>query len=92
MPGACVQHASVLYFPVMCNPYKAVTLPDIGVPHNALLQVLLPCEERDFFIDNLLFQIHLIIETIWWTGLAPWDIEFRSPGGFTSSFQLRAKM
>ena len=29
--------------------------------------------EREFFIDNLLVRIHFIIETIWWTGLAPWD-------------------
>ena len=33
--------------------------------------------EREFFIDNVLVQIHFIIEMIWWTGLAPW--EFESP-------------
>ena len=27
--------------------------------------------ERDFFFDNLLGQIHIVIEMIWWTGLAP---------------------
>ena len=26
----------------------------------------------EFFIDNLLVNI----ETIWWTGLAPWEFEF----------------
>ena len=36
--------------------------------------------EREFFIDNLLVRIHLIIEMIWWTGLAPWEFEFPFPG------------
>jgi len=27
-------------------------------------------------VDNLLVRIHLIIEMIWWTGLAPWEFEF----------------
>ena len=30
--------------------------------------------EREFFIDNLLAQTHLIIVMISWTGLAPWDL------------------
>ena len=30
-------------------------------------------QERDFFIDNLLVRIHLIVEMIKWTGLAPWE-------------------
>ena len=25
------------------------------------------------FIDNLLVRVHLIIEMIWWTRLAPWE-------------------
>ena len=29
--------------------------------------------EREFFIDNLLVQIHFIIVMIRWTGLAPWE-------------------
>ena len=32
--------------------------------------------EREFFIDNLLVRIHVIIEVTWWTGLAPWEFEF----------------
>ena len=32
--------------------------------------------EREFFIDNLLVQIHFIIVMIRWTGLAPWEFEF----------------
>ena len=36
--------------------------------------------EKEFFIDNLLVRIHFIIEMIWWTGLAPWRLEFRFPG------------
>jgi len=43
--------------------------------------------EREFFIDNLLVRIHLIIEMIWWTGLATWEFEFPFPGSLTSTFQ-----
>jgi len=32
------------------------------------------CREREFFIDNLLVRIHFIIVMIWWTGLAPWEL------------------
>jgi len=42
--------------------------------------------EGEFFIDNLLVRIHFIIEMIWWTGLAPWEFEFRFPGSVTSTF------
>jgi len=31
------------------------------------------CREREFFIDNLLVRIQLIIVMIRWTGLAPWE-------------------
>jgi hypothetical protein len=41
--------------------------------------------EREFFIDNLLFQIHLIIVIIGWTGLAPWEFELLFPGSLTST-------
>ena len=33
--------------------------------------------KREFFIDNLLVQIHFIIVMIRWTGLAPWEFEFQ---------------
>ena len=42
--------------------------------------------ERDFFIDNLLVQMHFIIKMIWWTGLAPWQLEFPFPGRLISTF------
>ena len=42
--------------------------------------------EREFFIDNLLVQIHFIIAMIRWTGLAPWELEFPFPGSLTSTF------
>ena len=38
------------------------------------------------FIENLLVRIHLIIEMIWWTGLAPWEFEFPCPGSLISTF------
>ena len=36
------------------------------------VKVVLVHTEREFFIDNLLVRIHLIIVMIRWTGLAPW--------------------
>ena len=42
--------------------------------------------EREFFIDNLLVRVHLIIVMIRWTGLAPWEFEFPFPGSLTSTF------
>jgi len=47
------------------------------------------CREREFFIDNLLVRIHLVIEMIWWTSLAPWEFEFTFPGN-SLSIQRRA--
>ena len=46
--------------------------------------------EGEFFIDNLLVQIHFIIVIIGWTGLAPWEFESPFIGSFlgrlTSTF------
>ena len=47
--------------------------------------------ERHFFIDNLLVQIHFIIEIIWWTGLAPREYEFPFPGRLISTY-LKSKI
>jgi len=38
--------------------------------------------KREFFIDNLLVRIHVIIVMIRWTGLAPWEFEFHTLHGF----------
>ena len=43
-------------------------------------------EKREFFIDNLLVRIHFLIEIIWWTGLAPWELEFLLPGSLIFTF------
>ena len=40
--------------------------------------------EREFFVGNLLVRIHLIIDIIWLTGLAPWKFPF--PGSRISTF------
>ena len=40
--------------------------------------------ERELFFDNLLDQIHSMIEMIWWTGLAPWEFEFPFSGSLIS--------
>ena len=42
--------------------------------------------EREFFIDNLLVRIHLIIVMIRWTGLAPREFKFPFPGSLTCTF------
>ena len=47
--------------------------------------------EREFLIDNLLVRIHVIIEMIWWTGLAPWEFEFPFPGSLISTFPPRRR-
>ena len=39
--------------------------------------------EREFFIDNLLVRIHLIIVMIRWTGLASSEFEFPLPCSLT---------
>ena len=41
--------------------------------------------ERDLFIDNLLVRTYFIIDTIWWSGLAPWEYEFPFPGSLVSA-------
>jgi hypothetical protein len=35
-----------------------------------------PQQERKFFMNDLLVQIHFVIEMIWWTGFAPSEFEF----------------
>jgi len=47
--------------------------------------------EREFFINNLLVRIHIIVVMIRWTGLAPWEFEFPFPGSHTSTFLLAVK-
>ena len=39
--------------------------------------------KREFFVDNLLVQIHLVIVMIRWTGLVPSEVEFPLPGSLT---------
>jgi len=48
------------------------------------------CGRRDFFIENLLIQIGLIIVMIRWTGLAPWELESPFLGSLTSTFLAHA--
>ena len=63
---------------------NALSLPQQGgrVPQSASG----PESEREFFIDNLLVRIHVIIVMTRWTGLAPWEFEFPFPGSLTSTF------
>ena len=42
--------------------------------------------EEEFSMDNLTVRIRLIIEMIWWTGLALWEFEFPFPGSLRSTF------
>ena len=48
-------------------------------------------EHREFLIENLPVRIHFIIEMIWWTGLAPWEFEFSSPGSLISTIPVQAE-
>ena len=41
--------------------------------------------EREFLVDNLLVRIDFIIEMIWWTGLAPWELESPFHGRYLTS-------
>ena len=49
-------------------------------------EVLAPStlHHREFLIDNLLVQIHLIIVMIRWTGLAAWEFEYPFSDSLTS--------
>ena len=47
--------------------------------------------KREFFFEILKVRIHVIIVTIRWTGLAPWEFEFPFPGSFTSTFLSRGR-
>jgi hypothetical protein len=66
----------VEYTPVFCHirvMFCAHTSPLWGCMHS-------DSPEKEFFIDNLLVRIHLVIEMIWGTGLAPWEYEIPFPG------------
>ena len=59
--------------------------PILQVPPSGL-DLAAEVEQRGFSIDNLPVRIHLIIEMIWWTGLAPWKFEFPFPGNRVSTW------
>jgi len=59
---------------------------DAGRGCNVALSRSSDVSEREFFIDNLLVRVHLIIEMIRWTGLAPWEFEFPFSGSLISTF------
>ena len=44
--------------------------------------------EKEFFVDNLLVQIHFIVGMIRWTGLARWEFEFPFPSSSSSLLSL----
>ena len=49
-----------------------------------LYKYLIRSPDREFFIDNLLVRIRVIIGMIWWTGLAPSESGFPFPGSLIS--------
>jgi len=63
--------------------------PGVAQQHRLLHQVHL--QESEFFIDNLLVRIHLIIEMIWWTGLALWEFESLFPCSLISTFLVNLR-
>ena len=60
---------------------------DTNCQDDCVKQASCPPPEREFFIDNLLVRIHVIIVMIRWTGLAAWEFESPFPGSLTSTFQ-----
>jgi len=54
--------------------------------HRIRFPVVPSAREREFFIDNLLVQIHFIVVMFRWTGLAPWEFDFPFSGSLTSTF------
>jgi hypothetical protein len=74
------------------NPTPLTLRPNLHLPQpkpqtsNARSQSEQFFSEREFLIDNLLVRNHLIIEIVWWTGLAPWEFAFPFPGSRISTF------
>jgi len=74
------------------SPYTASVAPDedfardAGDAHQPAGTLVWVCQEREFFIDNLLVRIHFVIVMNRWTGLAPWEGESLFPGSMTSTF------
>ena len=60
--------------------------PGARPSHTPCQPVLVFRKERKSFLDNLLVQIHFIVEMMRWTGLAPWEFEFPFPGSLISTF------
>ena len=60
--------------------------PELLVLGRAELPLPPHYRKGEFFIDNLLVQIHFIIEVIWWNGLAPRVFGLPFPGSLISTF------
>ena len=59
---------------------------DAAAKKKLVREALRRSPERELSFDNRLVRIHLIVVMIWWTGLAPWEFEFPSPGSLISTF------
>ena len=71
--------------------YALISFRKPTPPQNRQLETSLNTES-DLFIDNLLVEIHSIIERIWWTGLVPREFEFPFPGSLVYTLLvLRAR-
>ena len=51
-----------------------------------------PAERERFLLTAFLSELHLIIEIIWWTGLAPWEYELSLPGSLIPTFQTQVPL
>ena len=47
--------------------------------------------DSDFFVVKLLVRIHFIIKMTWWTGLAPWELEFPFTGSLISTITRKVR-
>ena len=68
-PSPCTLHPT----PSLAPSLSVFFFLSLGAPRMSCTPL---GREREFFVDNLLVQIHSIIVRIRWTGLAPWEFEF----------------
>ena len=80
-PTPCTPH------PTPYTPHRSSSPPTVLTPPTQLAS-----REREFFSANLLVLIPCIIESIWWTGLAPWEFEFSFPSSLLTTFLARSNI
>ena len=86
---AVPRHGQIYHTYLLCAPLLVQKL--FSLVHKRPESLGCVQVRREFFVDNLLVRIHFIIVMIRWTGLAPWEFEFHSPGSLTSTFLVQVR-